>query len=153
MSYFSPSYPSHSESSCLELNLSSYDATSNIFQSLAVAPAACLPHLGEAAEEAFAAADSYPCRFMARVQRLREVWSQCHADLSAREVGLCWLAISCTCTRRSPNTVTLGRKTPRMGLILAHILLISSDVSVSTSHHVTYAHAAYPSSIEDERVL
>jgi len=41
---------------------------------------------GKAAEEAFAAADSYYFRSMARVQRLRAVRSQCHADLSAREV-------------------------------------------------------------------
>lgn len=56
------------------------------FREAPLAKPACLPLLGAAAEEAFAAADAYYFRSMARVQRLRVVRGAAHSDLSAREV-------------------------------------------------------------------
>ena len=47
---------------------------------------ACLDALGDAAVEAFDAADAYYFKSMARTQRLRAVRNAAHTDLSAREV-------------------------------------------------------------------
>ena len=56
------------------------------FREPALERPACLDALGDAAVEAFDAADAYYFKSMARTQRLRAVRNAAHTDLSAREV-------------------------------------------------------------------